>query len=230
MRNKAYLLVEAFIDNLKDAHYSTSTNQMVFNVGRTAKLSKFSGLDLVIRKNTSQRIRLAKRRNKESYAVVIDVKEMPSITELEPFLEKKSIMFHVVEEVEKYMDLLSNTIESSTTSMTDYEKVKHYNSKEEFEKVYQELVKRLSEKKGELDKLVKNFEKQMEETGNPSRKSTLKLAIDKLKSDYLGKTYRDFLKIAFEELNNISPDFKENLDKDNKKILENRLKQFYEEI
>lgn len=231
MRNKAFLVFEAFVDNILDSHYKKTDSSITFNVGKTAKLSRFSGLDFVIRTTNNSAVRLAKKKEGNGFAIVVDVKQLPAIQDLDDFLNKKSLANKIVEELEKYIEINSDNVSDNEVSkLTDYEKSKLFNSREKFEETYQKLVSEFNKKIQDLEKLVSNFEKEIEETGNPSRRATLEMAIEKLKKDYLGSSYKDFTKIAYELLEEIEPQFKEHIDKDNKKLLDSRLKQFYQEL
>lgn len=226
--NKATLIYQAFIDNLESAHYNKDESIMSFNVGKAAKISKFSDLELVLRQSNTTNVQLGKRNSNGNFAVVIDLPEIPAIPELETALEKPEVMRRAVAAIENYLTMSKGSPKKDY--MTDYEKTKHYNSREVFEDNYQKLISKLREKKAELGKLISNFEEQKAQTDNSSRKVTLDMAIEKLKSDYLGKNSKEFLGKAYKLLEEIEPDFKNNLDKDKKKILEDRLKQFYEEM
>lgn len=226
--NKATLIYQAFIDNLESAHYNKDETMLSFNVGKAAKISKFSDLELVLRQSSSKNVKLGKRNANGNFAVVIDLPELPDITELEKKLELPEIMRPAVAAIETYLTMNKNAPKKEY--MTDYEKAKHFNNREVFEEQYQKLISKLREKKAELEKLTANFEKQKEQTDNSSRRVTLDMAIDKLKSDYMGKNAKEFLTKAYKLLEEMDPDFKNNLNKDMKKILEDRLKQFYEEL
>lgn len=230
--NKATLIYQAFIDNLETTHYNKGDNYVSFNIGKAAKIAKFSDLELVIREASTSSVRLAKRKSgNNNFAVVIEVRDIPQITELAELLENPKVMRPATGAIEKYLNLKRSTVSDSDDSyLTDYEKVKRYNEKEVFEDHYQQLVKKLQEKYSELRKMLDNFEKQIEKTDNSSRKVTLEMAAEKLKNDYIGKSYKDFQSKAFKLLDEINKDFRENLEKDKKKILEDRLKQFYEEL
>jgi len=227
--NKATLIYQAFIDNLETAHYNKKDGSMSFNIGKAAKIAKFADLELVLREAPTQNIRLAKRTNSDNFAIVIDTKAIPNIGELESKLESPQIMRPVVQAIETYLGYKRKS-PTNSDYLTDYEKTKHYNQKEVFEENYQKLVDRLREKYSELEKMISNFEQQKEKTDNSSRKVTLDMAIDKLKNEYLGKTYKEFSSKAYKILDEVNPDFKENLDKEHKNILDSRLKQFYEEL
>lgn len=229
--NKANLIIQAFIDNLKTAHYNKSENSISFNIGKAVKIAKFSNLELVIRVTSSfQDIKLGKRKDSGRFAIVVNVSELPNITELEKILEKPSIMRPITKAIEQYLELSLNSDNFNDGYLTDYEKNKKFNQREVFEEHYQKLVNALKDKYSELKKMLDNFERQKAETDNSSRKVTLDMAIDKLKSDYMGKNFKAFQSKAMKTLEEISPDFKSNLNKDNKKILEDRLKQFFEEL
>lgn len=232
MANKASLIMQAFIDNIGSSHYKKDDDSITFNVGRTIKISKYSNLRLIVRERDSENIRLGKS-NDGSFAIVVDTESLPDITNMDEFLEGNKVMPQVVDCIEKYIEYKKShkiNDDEDVSKMTKYEKDKHYNSKEAFEETYQKLIQALNEKIEQFEQMSKNFKEQIEKTQNPSRKVTLELAIDKLKNDYIGKSDKDFMSMAYKELDKISPDFKNSLDKDNKKILEDRLKQFYEEI
>ena len=226
--NKATLIYQAFIDNLESAHYNRDESILSFNVGKATKISKFSDLELVLRQSHSTNIQLGKRNSTGNFAVVIDLRELPAIPELEKVLEKPEVMRPAVAAIENYLTMSKGSPKKEY--MTDYEKTKHFNNREIFEETYQKLITKLQEKKRELAKLISNFEEQKKQTENSSRRVTLDMAIDKLKADYLGKTAKEFLSKAYKLLDELEPDFRNNLDKDKKKILEDRLKQFYEEV
>lgn len=232
--NKANLIFQSFIDNIKTSHYNKEDTSLSFNIGKTIKIAKFSDLELVIRENqNSNDVKLGKRRNSGTFAIVVDMKQIPNVIELENKLEHPTIMRPIVKAIEDYLEKkLHDNISSNEESgyMTDYEKRKNFNQREFFEENYQKLIRALKEKYSELKKMLNNFDRQIKNTDNSSRKVTLEMAADKLKSEYIGKSFKDFQNKAMAILDDISPDFKNNLDKDNKKILEDRLKQFYEEL
>jgi len=228
--NKATLIYQAFIDNLETAHYNKRDGDITFNIGKTAKIAKFADLELVLRKSSESNVRLAKRKSSDVFCIVIDLTSLPTSNELETVLEKPAVMRPAIEAIETYLDKKRGSTNEDSGYLTDYEKSKKYNEKEVFEEHYQKLVEKLKEKYSEVQKMVGNFERQKEETENSSRKVTLDMAIDKIKKDTLGKTFKEFLSKAYSILDEINSDFKENMDKEKKKILESRLKQFYEEL
>jgi len=233
LANKASLILQAFIDNIDTAHYTKDDSKITFNVGKTIKVSRYSGLELVIRENSSENIRLGKSKS-GNYAIVIDTSQLPSMSELEKFLESKRVMPETVNRIEEFIELKrgmgSDGDSSDVTKLTKYEQSKHFNSRELFEETYQKLVEALKSKITELEKILDNFKKEMEETNNPSRRVTLEMAMEKLKKEYIGSSEKDFINNAHKVLDEIAPQFRENLDKDNKKMLEDRLKQFFEEV
>lgn len=228
--NKATLIYQAFIDNLETAHYNKDESLLSFNVGKAAKIAKFSDLELVLRKSNTESVKLGKRKSSGNFAVVIDLAELPPIPELEKVLERPQVMRPAVTAIESYLNMRRGRGSAKGEYMTDYEKTKHFNNREIFEETYQALINKLREKKAELDKIVSKFEEEKKQTDNSSRKVTLDMAIEKVKADYMGKNAKEFLSKAYKVLEEIEPDFKNNLDKDKKKVLEDRLKQFYEEV
>lgn len=229
--NKATLIYQAFIDNIETAHYNKTEQSISFNVGKAAKLAKFSNLELVLRVSDSSGVRLARRKEGGNFAVVVNLSELPSMDGLEKKLETPQIMRPAIGAIEQYLDIKrTSKSDSDSGYLTDYEKAKQFNEKSTFEEHYQKLVEKLREKYSELQKMISNFEKQKEETENSSRKVTLDMAIEKLKAEYIGKNFKEFQSKAFKLLDEINKDFKNNLDKEHKNILESRLKDFYEEL
>jgi hypothetical protein len=228
-KNKATLIYEALVDNIQSAHYEQREDMIIFNVGKATSMSAFTGLDLIIKKCKKPVSGLARRKSTGGYLILLCVTELPNITDMQSFLEKSNISTKLINGIRRYMELGLDD-RSNDSFSTDYEKNKHYNTSDVFEKMYQKIVKEIRSKVEEMERVISSFEKQKEETGNPSRKATLTLAIDKLKEDYLGTSFRDFMKKVNNIIEEIDSSFMENLDKENKKLLESRLKQLYEKL
>lgn len=227
--NQASLLLHAIVDNLDDSHfmYDKEAGRLEFNVGKVARKSNFSHIDFIIMQKESESIRPAKRTNGDKYAIVVTTPEFPEVKDVDSFLEVSKRSIDVINSL---AEILNQVPESDGNSKTGYEKEKDFNSREVFEDVYQKAVRKMMERVNQFKKSKQEFEDKIENSGITSRKATYKLALQKVKKEMIGEDASQFKSIFMKVLDEIAPEFKDNLDSENRKRLNSRIEQFYSEI
>ena len=232
--NQASLLLHALIDNLDDSHFRYDKDEGIleFNVGKVARNSKFSYIDFIIKRDDNELIKPAKRKTNDQYAVVIKTSDFPDINDVDDFLESSNISADVIEALSTIINRVPpmDDDENDMSRKTGYEKEKYFNKREVFEEIYQQAAKRMKEKLEEFKKAKQQFEDKIENSGIASRKATYKLAIDNLKKEMIGQNASQFKSKFMSVLDEINPEFKDNLDSENRKRLNSRIEQFYSEI
>lgn len=233
--NQASLLLHALIDNLDDSHfmYDKDEGKLEFNVGKVARNSKFSYIDFIIHRNDNAKIRPAKRKSGDQYAVVIHTPNFPDINDVDDFLEDSNISVESIEALSAIINKFPPVDDDNNNDIsrkTGYEKEKYFNQREVFEEVYQQAVRKMKEKLEQFNKIKEEFEEKIQNSGIASRKASYKMAIEKLKKDMIGDSASQFKSKFMSVLDEINPEFKDNLDAENRKRLNSRIEQFYSEI
>jgi hypothetical protein len=228
--NQASLLLHAIVDNLDNSHfmYDKEKGRLEFNVGKVARKSNFSHIDFIIIKSNKESVRPAKRNNTERFAVVVTTPEFPKIENVDSFLESSNRSVDIIDSLAEILKVMPES--SNEGSKTDYEKEKNFNSREVFEDVYQKAVRKMMERLEQFKKSEEYFEDKIENSGIASRKATYKMALQKVKREMIGDTASQFKSIFMKVLDEIAPEFKENLNSENRKRLNSRIEQFYSEI
>lgn len=237
--NQASLLFHAVIDNLDNSHftYDEDSGKLKFNVGKVSRNSSFSHINLIIiRSEDENYIKPAKLKDdSNSFAVVIKHREFPeSIKDVDEFLESSERSMDIIKSLAEIIRVAppdyGDDGSGSSNSKTEYEKEKHYNTRDVFEKMYQAGVKKMLEKMDSLKSSIEELEKKIESTGVSSRKATYKMAIENLKNDVLGNNLSKFKSNFMKVLDDVDSEFKDHLDSENKKRLNSRIEQFYSEL
>lgn len=231
--NQASLLLHGLVDNLDDSHftYDKEAGRLEFNVGKVARNSKFSHIDFIIVRGETQSIKPAKRKSSDNYIVVVSTSNFPDIKDVDSFIESSDRSIDIIKALAEIIRVAppENT-EDDSSSQTSYEKEKRFNDREVFEEVYQKAVKRMMDKLKQFQKTKLDFQKKIDGSGIASRKATYKLALQNVKKDAIGDNASQFKSIFMKVLDEVEPEFADNLDADNKKRLNSRIEQFYSEI
>lgn len=231
--NQASLLLHSVIDNLDDSHftYDEESGKIQFNIGKVSRNSSFSHINMVIQQSGEDSIQPAKMRDSDMFVVVVKTKSFPeSIKDVDEFLESSKISVNVIKALSKIINHAPSSNDGDTGHKSDYEKEQFYNSRDNFEKMYQQAVRKMGDKLESLEKSIEELENKIESTGIESRKATYKMAIKRLKNDVIGDSVSKFKSTFMKILDEIDPKFKENLNSDNRKRLNSRIEQFYSEI
>ena len=221
----AELVYQKILDNLDHGHVDVSDDAIEVNVGKLIKDSRLSNLILHI-ENTEGHEYVSLRRKGGAYYIFVKVKdELPSRMEIDSFLSKHSEIFKGFSGAfEEYIESYHENFEND--KITTHEKREMYNSKENFEKHYAELMKSIKEKMDSFTKAHKELSNLADASVTSARKAAAELAMKKLKSEEFGSSPREFIKIV---LSLPSAEFASHLNKDMLKKLNSRLEDYYEQ-
>lgn len=228
--NKASLAIHAFVDNLDNAHYDASDNKLEYNLGEIIQNGFFSNVDIVIVKSPNTSVRGAKRTGSDNFAIVIQTPELPEVGKVDDFIENSKIAIPLIKQLAMVADHLEEVGLNDPEKLTDYEQEKRYNDKEFFENAYMTGVKKMNQYLSRLEDQIASLEQKAENSGLASRKSTYKMAIDKLKDDTIGGDAKKFSTKFYDLIEEEYPNFKKLINSDNKKRLESRINQFYKKV
>jgi len=228
--NRASLALHAFVDNLDNAHYDANNGKLEYNLGEVIQNGFFSNVDIVIIQGNSESIRAAKRKDSDTYAIVIQTPTLPEIGAVDDFIENKKIAIPVIKELAKIANNLEDQGVDGSDQLTDHEKSKKFNSKDFFEKAYMLGVEKMNRYLERLQGQIESLNRKAENAGLASRKATYKMAIDKLKEETIGEDAKKFSTKFYELIEEEHPNFRKYLETENRKRLESRVNQFYKKI
>jgi len=227
--NRASLALYAFIDNIEESHYEMDNDRIEYNLGLTIRDSTFSHVDIVIKRGDSLSVKAATRKDypEKRYALVITTPQLPNPTEVGKFIESREVAIDAINELAKIYDSIKLHVDQpENDSLSEYELKKRYNDPIFFEDVYIRAVKEVKKYLNRLKTQISNLRERADSVGIPARKSIYLMAIKDLIDESLGD-YKKFSTIFFDKLNSMYPDFMKYIDSDKKKVLEDRVKQFY---
>lgn len=206
---------------LDTAHISKTENSYEFNLGAVVKDSSLFGLIVKIKTGKSLSVKLGKTASGK-YVIEIIVDELPDRMEIDSLMSSnKSLMNKFIECVSYYKSTVKG---ASTHSPTKQEKVESYYDKGNIEKSYDDLISDIESRIKEYKIASKELQLERDTTVNAAKKNTLDLAIEKLKSEYIGNNEAEFIK----KIKSLpSAEFLTHLEKDSIKKILKRLESYY---
>lgn len=223
-QNDSLIVLQKIIDMVDDGYVDYSETSITINVGKLIKDKRFYNLNLIIRKGTSHNVRLAQTNSDGKYVIVVDATRLPAREKIDTFLSKKASVSKFIPEFQKYLEKYHNSDDVGDPD-TAYEKGKQVNDRKTFEEKSTELNGLINDKLKEYKKAKAQLEAEIHTTGMPGRKEVLKMSLETLKNEYLGKNSKEF---ASKMLKLADEDFTAHLDKELKDKLLKRLTDFYE--
>lgn len=220
--NSAQLVLQKIIDMVDDGHVDYSDDKININVGRLIKNKNFYNFLLIIRKSNTANIRLGTD-NSDNYVIVIDTKTLPKREKIDSFLSHARYFDKIVNGIKAYLS--NHYAESDADEETSYEKRKSSNSRESFEENYSKIKDNINGLIEEYKKSKQSLERELEETGSPSKKEMINQAIKKLRDDILGSNAKEFINKMIKD-----NEFINHLDKEWKNKLTSRLEDYYEHL
>ncbi len=217
----ADMIYQKVLDNLDTGFVDHSPERIETHIGRLIKNSKYN-VYLVIRKSDVNSVKLGKRKDDESYAIVVDVKtNLPGRKEIDDFLSDNQQLASKFKDklklyLEKYYD------ESGEVVKTNYEEATEAN--DSVDDMYDKIVAELKSKITEFREMTADLEKKTQ-TSNLGRQKAAELAIKKLAKDHFGDNFKEFLSKCKKEYS----EFWSDLSKENRAKLESRLESFYDQ-
>lgn len=226
------LVFQQILDRVDHGHVDMEDDYIEFHIGKLIKKSNFD-VSLHIRRANSDIVRLAKRKSDDQYVIVVDTREeLPVRTEIDNFLAKnkkiaQGLRSELIDYIETKMDH-----DGEPELKTKDEEVDDDNTSANFEDRYQEMVQELKEKMQEYKEMVAELEEYMD-TENEGQRNTAKLAMRQLASEEFGEDIEAFKKIArgimSHDGSGVNTGFANNLSKENKKRLDSRLENLYDQ-
>lgn len=223
--NEADIVLHQVINNVDESHVDYTDDRLDFNVGIMVKRSNYTRLFITILRESDEQIRLAKnaKAEKDGYTIVIETDDYPSRMEIDKFLSDKGMYTAVKEQVMLFID---NYKENGNEFKTEYESSKEINSPEQFEQLYNEVIKEMKLKVEEYKQVAIDLNHQIEHTANEVERQVLVRSLEQAKEDRFGDTFKKFKKIAGETVGVDLTRF----EKEYKQKFDTRLEDFYEYI
>lgn len=225
--NRSILIIQKIVDMADDGHIDVLDDRYVINVGKLIKQKNLYDFTIVIRKGKEKSIKLGQNINDDKMAIVIDTKRLPARHKIDTFLSNVEIYDELVEKLEKYLSDHHLGSDLDAEASTSYEKSRNLNQRSVFENKYKEMRQAIETHLADYKSSKKEIERELETTGSPVRKESLKLALNHLKREEIGNTSKEFvskmLKLA-------DPEFLEHLQKEWKNKLISRLKDYYDHL
>lgn len=221
--NHSNVVLQQVLDNLDDGHVDYTDSKITVNIGNIIKKSKFNNLFIIIHKAKESSVKLAKMKD-GAYAIVITTaKDLPKRQEIDSFISNHdTIHKKVLKEISKYF---SRNDFSTSKTKTSYESSKDTNNVDNFEKMYADIVSKISDKIEEYKKTSHTLNQQYLTTNNNSKKQTIKRAIANIKKETIGDSKSSFNGLVKKIM---SGDEFDALDKEMKTKLMTRIESYYE--
>lgn len=226
------LIFQRLLDALDHGHIDFDDDRIEFHVGKLTKNSSIN-LRCVIRNSQDEAVRLGKDRETDDLVVVVDTPDkLPVRTEIDSFLAKNRERAQGMKSViSDYLRDYHNG-EDAPTTKTRYEEEAEANTSANFENRYEVAMKKVKELMKEYREVVAEL-KMDGHTEDYGKKETVKAAQKILAKEYFGEDSEGFKKIArgllSKDEHGENTGFANNLSKENKKRLDNRLESFYDQ-
>ncbi len=223
--NEADIVLHQIINNVDEAHVDYDDDRLDFNVGIMVKRSNYTRLFITIMRESDDQVRLAKntQAEKDGYSIVIETDDYPSRMEIDQFLSNKGVYATVKAQIMLFID---NYKENGNEFKTEYESSKEINSPEQFEQLYNEVIKEVKKRVEEYKQVAIDLNHQLENTANEVERQTLVRSLEQAKEERFGDTFKKFKKIAGETVGVDLTRF----EKEYKQKFDTRLEDFYEYI
>ncbi len=228
----ADLIFQKMLDVLDHAHLDFDDDRIAFHIGRITKNSKIN-LRCVIRNSASDNVRLGKDKTSGDLCVVIDTrKPLPLRAEIDSFLAKDRERAQSIKAcIQDYLET-RHAETPELPSKTKYEEEVEANTSQNFETRYEAAIKKLKERMNEFKGVVEELESAYD-TEDVGKKATIDAARRSLVKEYFGEDVNAFKKIVrglmSKDDNGENNGFANNLSKENKERLDNRLESFYDQ-
>lgn len=212
------LAYQMLIDNLDNTHIEYDDKKALFNIGHAIQNPQFDQLEIAIFKSDSEKVDFAKRKSNGKHVIVIFTPNYPDRNDIDSFLSSHNkIMRNVTGYMKKFeIDFMDKSIENKNYHDTD------------FEKNYDNLITAIKKRVKDYDKVYDELKSKMDKnSGNHGLTTSVKLAMDNLKSETFGVDAKTFLGKLTKEPEG---EFIKSLSKELKLKLENRLNGFFKDI
>lgn len=225
------LIFQKILDVLDNAHIDFGEDRIEFHIGR---LTKNSGIDLkcVIRNSQDDAVRLGRDQEGDLCVVVDTPDKLPVRSEIDSFLAKdrgraQGMRSSIAEYLRDH-----HGVKEAPSTKTRYEEEADANTSANFENRYEVAVKQVKELMNEYRGVVAELTT-AGETEDYGKKATVEAAKKHLAKEYFGEDAEGFKKIArglmSKDSSGENTGFANNLSKENKDRLDNRLESFYDQ-
>jgi hypothetical protein len=222
-RNEADMVLHQIFNNVDESHVDYTEERLDFNVGIMVKRSGYSRLYVTIFNSDVNSVRLAENIKKNGFTIVINTTDYPERNTIDTFLSNKATYGDIKKELETFIEKYND---GETEFVTAYEDNKQINTDEHFEKLYREVVDNMKRRVDDYKQIAADLNAQLDATADEGKKQTLVRALETLKDEHFGNTFKKFKKIAGETVGIDLTRF----EKDYKKKFDTRLEDFYEYI
>ncbi len=224
--NQSDIIYHSLLDNLDHGHISYTDNSIKMNIGKIIKDSKFNNLDLIIKHDKNNDIKLGKHKDSNiSTIVIFTTRPLPDRTTIDYFLEDVNLAKKFKKYIQKYLELHHDvSSEKEVNSSSSYEKPKLYSKN--FEEHYKTLTNDIHKRINEFKKAKNYLQVKTQVTGNEAKKQVAHAAVKSLFNQYFGSSFKEF-KGKMMGLEGVK--FLEHIPKDLKEKALSRLESFYDQ-
>ena len=211
--NEAIFVLHKIISLIDNGHVDVSDSDIRFSVGHLIKQGALNELRVVIRKGSTEQVRVGVDKNGKA-AIVVDTKELPDRKSIDTLLSKKPVFDGFVAAFKSYMDTHHNH---------DAEYEKHENevaleNEGGFNENYEALIAEFKEKNIDVfEKTNAELNSYLETEATDLNSESVKGSIENIKRDILGTTETEFINIVkkldtYKKFEGVSKELKTKLD------------------
>lgn len=225
INSKVIIILHRIFSAIPQTHIERDDTHIELNVGQAIKDKHFKPLNLGITNGGSVHCRFAVKSETSEYYILVTTptfnKNM-STDEIIKLLETKELQKPLHDSVIKYFEYSKND-SLSEDDETEHEKNDQINK--DYEPLYTELIQSIKNHLGEFHSAKEEIQKNMEQTSNEFKKETHGMALKHLEKQHKGESFQEFMGII-RKLPEAK--FLDKLNPENKKLITNRLSDFYE--
>jgi hypothetical protein len=222
--NEAVIVLRKVIDMVDDGHVDYSDNKIHINIGTLIHDKKYNNLDMFIVKSDKNGMQIGRHSSEEKHAIVILTPKLPQRDKIDDFLEQKERVSNFKSLFVKFVN--DAVIDVGNVAGTRIEQGTQLNTREEFEKLYNNIIQELEKVFSQYLSAKKDIYNRIDKASNEmGQREILKASALKLRKEMLGSTVEEFKKKAIEI---IGPEKYKLLNKEFREKLDSRLESFYE--
>jgi hypothetical protein len=221
-QEEAILVLHKIYGGLDTAHIEKKSNFCELNIGQVIKDKNYKTLNLAFRSGPDN-VRLATK--KDEFYIVVDFPDynheitraelLKKIEDKKTAIKIKDIIIRFLTEIRDEFDEKNKETAHEILNKDDHE----------VDKRYDELMKAYSQKLKEYKSAIENLDKIADSTANIAKQTSINMAKETIKKEYLGDNFKKFLSILTKLPQGR---FISNLESDMKKKILARLENFYD--
>jgi hypothetical protein len=224
INNEAIIVLRKIIDMVDDGHVDYSDSKIHINIGTLIHDKKYNNLDMFIVKSDKNGMQIGRHSTDEKHAIIIMTPKIPARDKIDDFLEHKERVSNFKSVFTKFVN--DAVIDVENIAGTRVEQGNKLNTREEFEKLYNDIVQQLDKVFSQYLAAKKDIYNRIEKASNEmGQREILKASAFKLRKEMLGSSVEEFKRKAIDI---IGQEKYKLLNKEFKEKLDSRLASFYE--